>query len=162
MYRHGRGGADAETRQRLLYSDIIIALTLNVFKVLVTSPSGALSLGEAPVISFLRLNHLQIKQIYRLQSFIMLTKEGSRQLLTSQTPPPLSEQMRLGLRACRPGFALRRRPARLLLRPLGLRERLRDWFILVHHLPHQSFTWDCEDDKSESLMWSKVSGSEPV
>lgn len=43
-----------------------------------------------------------------------------------------------------------------------LREWLWDWFILVHHLPHQSFTWDCEDDKSESLMWSKVSGSESV
>lgn len=45
-----------------------------------------------------------------------------------------------------------------------LYEWLRDWFILVHHLAHQSFTWDwvSKDDKSESLMWSKVSGSDSV
>lgn len=43
-------------------------------------------------------------------------------------------------------------------------EWLRDWFILVHHPSHQSFTWDwvSKDDKSESLMWSKVSGSDLV
>lgn len=43
-------------------------------------------------------------------------------------------------------------------------EWLWDWFILVHHLAHQSFTWDwvSKDDKSESLMWSKVSGSDSV
>lgn len=54
-----------------------------------------------------------------------------------------------------------RRPARLLLWLL-LSVNGWDWLILLHHLPHQSLTWDPEDDKSESLMWSKVSGSESV
>lgn len=99
--------------------------------------------------------------LYRSIISIILTKEGSRQLLTSQSRL-FSEQMRLGQRECRPVFALWRRPCTPSPLAACLCEWLWDWFILVHHLPHQSFTWDCEDDKSESLMWSKVSGSESV
>lgn len=92
---------------------------------------------------------------------MILTKEGSRQLLTSQTRPPFRADETWPERVQAWFCSLQKACASAPL-AAGLHEWLWDWFILVHHLPHQSFTWDCEDDKSESLMWSKVSGSESV
>lgn len=99
----------------------------------------------------------------------MLTKEGSRLLLTNQTLS-LPEEDETWPERTRAWFCSPRRawlsacpsPLPPPLPAACLRERLWDWFILVHHPPHQSFTWDCEDDKSESLMWSKVSGSDSM
>lgn len=76
------------------------------------------------------------------------------------------ERARFGQRESGSGFAHWRGSAWLLACLPGCLSVwvMWDWFILVHHLAHQSFTWDwvSKDDKSESLMWSKVSGSDSV
>lgn len=102
-----------------------------------------------------------------------LTKEGSRLLLNDhwgknkkKEKEGKKERARFGQRESGSGFAHWRGSAWLLACLPGCLSVwvMWDWFILVHHLAHQSFTWDwvSKDDKSESLMWSKVSGSDSV
>lgn len=99
-----------------------------------------------------------------------LTKEGSRLLLNDHWGKNKKKRKKRERDLARENLGL------VLLTEEGLPgcspaslavclcEWLWDWFILVHHLAHQSFTWDwvSKDDKSESLMWSKVSGSDSV
>lgn len=106
---------------------------------------------------------------------IILTKEGSRLLLNDRLREEGKGKKRwwAGVGG---GSLAREHLCLVLLTEEGLPvcspasmavclyEWLRDWFILVHHPSHQSFTgdWVSKDDKNQPLIRSKVSGSDRV
>lgn len=124
--------------------------------------------------SFFSASLWMLRSKQQSSTAMTLTKEGSRLLLNDHWGKNKKKRKKKGKR--RERDLARENLGLVLLTEEGLPgcspaslavclcEWLWDWFILVHHLAHQSFTWDwvSKDDKSESLMWSKVSGSDSV